>query len=151
MMKTTTLIVLLWWINPQLYAQHWVSLFDGKDLKGWIKMGDSALFEVKDSSIVLHQKANTKEHSFLRTRKQYRNFILELDAKREEGFHYGILVRAIPTPDTAHVRLYGYQVKVDHDKKRRWTGGVFDDFGNTWKWISVLTDNPKAQYALKLS
>ncbi len=131
------------------FCQSWDTLFNGQNLDGWSKMGDSATFTVEAGAIRMHRKANTREHTFLRTDKQYRDFILELECKRDEAFNYGILLRAIPAPDTAHVRLYGYQVKVDHNKKRRWTGAIFDDYGNTWQWLSTLSDNPKAQNALK--
>jgi hypothetical protein len=124
-------------------------LFNGKDFTGWKRVGDSAPFSIADSAIVLHQKANTKEHSFLRTEKKYKNFILEVTCKRDPQFYYGILFRAIDAPDTAHARLYGYQVKVDHDKKRRWTGAIFDDFGTTWRWLSNSEGNIAAQNALK--
>lgn len=133
-------------INAQ---SSWHTIFNGKNFKGWTKVGDSAPFAIKDGAILLHQKANTKEHSFLRTNRKYRNFILELDAKRDSLFYYGILFRAIEAPDTAHVRMFGYQVKVDHIATRRWTGGIYDDYGNTWNWLYPLTDNIPAQYALK--
>jgi hypothetical protein len=126
----------------------WKPLFNGKDLSSWEKVGDTAPFDLIDDKIVMHQKANTREHSFLRTKKKYRNFILEFDAKRDASFYYGVLFRAQNAPDTAHVRLYGYQVKVDHLKTRQWTGAIFDDFGNTWSWINTLENNPTAQKAL---
>jgi hypothetical protein len=120
------------------------TLFNGTDFSGWQKVGGDAPFEVKESCIELHQKSNTKEHSFLRTEKKYKNFVLEMDCKRDSLFYYGILFRAIDAPDTAHVRLYGYQVKVDHDKTRKWTGAIFDDFGNTWKWLTTLQEDKNA-------
>jgi hypothetical protein len=118
-------------------------------LQDWQKVGGDAPFEVKDNCIELHQKANSKEHTFLRTDKKYKDFILELECKRDAQFYYGILFRAVDAPDTAHVRLYGYQVKIDHDKSRKWTGAIFDDFGNTWKWLTTLKDDTTAQNALK--
>lgn len=136
-------------LNKTLAQTQGHSLFNGKDLNGWKRVGDNAPFSVEDSSIVLHQKANTKEHSFLRTKKKYKNFILEMACKRDPQFYYGILFRAVNAPDTAHVRLNGYQVKIDHDKKRRWTGGIFDDFGTTWRWLSTLEGNESGQNALK--
>ncbi|MBK7606330.1 MAG: hypothetical protein IPI18_03505 [Saprospiraceae bacterium] len=42
----------------------WSPLFNGKNFSGWKQVGDSALFIVLDSAIVLHQKANTREHTF---------------------------------------------------------------------------------------
>jgi hypothetical protein len=142
------LVLMLFWPDPAYNQASRHSIFNGKDLAGWTKVGE-APFDVLDHSIVLHQKAYTKEHSFLRTNKKYRNFILELDARRDSLFYYGILFRAIKAPDTAHVRLYGYQIKVDHIPTRRWTGGIYDDFGNTWNWLYPLTDNIPAQNALK--
>lgn len=131
--------------------EDWASLFNGKSLAGWSVVGDSATFTVEEGAIRMHRKANTREHTFLRTNKKYRDFILELECKQEHQFQYGILVRAVPAPDTAHVRLYGYQLKFDQNINRRWTGAIFDDFGNTWRWLSTLSDNPKAQNALKES
>lgn len=143
------LLAVLILISSGAFGQIWKPLFNGKNLDGWTKTGDSAFFIVEEGAIRLHRKANTQEHTFLRTNKMYRDFILELDCKRDPAFQYGILVRAVPAPDTAHVRLYGYQVKIDHDSKRNWTGGIFDDFGNTWRWLYPLTGNTKAQNALK--
>ncbi len=126
----------------------WTQLFNGKDLTGFKQVGADGKITVEDGNIVLYKTPNTLEHTFLRTNEKYKDFILELDAKRDPSFQYGILFRAINAPDTAHVRLYGYQVKIDHTK-RQWTGGIFDDFGNTWNWMSDLTDNPVAQKAEK--
>jgi hypothetical protein len=126
----------------------WKQLFNGKDLTGFIKVGGELKATVEDGDLVLYRMPKTMEHAYLRTNKVYKDFILELDAKRESSFQYGILFRAINTPDTAHTKLYGYQVKID-PTSRHWTGGIFDDFGNTWNWISNLTDNPIAQKAEK--
>jgi hypothetical protein len=130
-------------------AQTFKNLFNGIDFSGWKKIGETAPFTIVDSCIVMHQKANTKEHSFLLTEKKYKDFILEMKGRRDPQFHYGILYRAIDAPDTAMIRLYGYQIKIDHDKNRRWTGAVFDDFGQTWRWMTNSVDNIPAQNALK--
>lgn len=151
-MKKVTALFLLFSFCQNAQAQkpeEWTSLFNGKDLAGWSVVGDSATFTVEEGAIRMHRKANTREHTFLRTNKKYGDFTLELECKQEQQFQYGILVRAIPAPDTANVRLYGYQLKFDQNKNRRWTGAIFDDFGNTWQWLSTLTDNPEAQNALK--
>jgi hypothetical protein len=149
MMKKLRPVLILLLLSHGSICQSWQALFNGRNLDGWSVVGDSATFTVEDGAIRMHRKANTREHTFLRTDKMYRDFIVELECKRDEEFQYGILVRATPAPDMAHVRLYGYQVKVDHNKNRRWTGAIFDDFGNTWQWLSTLTDNPEAQNALK--
>lgn len=126
----------------------WQQLFNGKDLTRFSTIGGAGKISVQDGAIVLNRTANTKEHTFLRTDKAYKDFILELDAKRDPSFNYGILFRAMKAADTASVRLYGYQVKIDHTS-RHWTGAIFDDFGTTWNWISNLENNPIAQNAEK--
>ncbi|MBK8778210.1 MAG: hypothetical protein IPO25_12670 [Saprospiraceae bacterium] len=38
------------------WSGPWSPLFNGKNFSGWKQVGDSALFIVLDSAIVLHQK-----------------------------------------------------------------------------------------------
>lgn len=129
--------------------QAWKPIFDGKTFNGWSVIGGEGKVAIEEDALVLHMTANTTEHTFVRTDKQYQDFILEVDCRRDSDFYYGILFRAQPAPDTAHVRLYGYQVKVDYIPTRKWTGGIFDDFGNTWNWMYPLTDDKRAQGAIK--
>src|SRR5262245_56739761 len=49
----------------------WVSLFNGKDLTGWVKVGDE-LWEVVDGAI--HGKGITTNYGYLRTEKMYKDF-----------------------------------------------------------------------------
>jgi hypothetical protein len=128
-------------------TSEWKQIFNGIDLNGWSIIGGEGKVNIADSCLILQMKANTTEHTFVKSNKKYKDFILEIDVKRDPGFFYGILFRARNAPDTAHVRLYGYQVKADHLPNRRWTGGIFDDFGNTWNWLYPLEGNPMAQNA----
>lgn len=129
-------------------ANAWKSIFNGKNLQGWTIAGGAGKVRVENNCFVLNKKANTEEHTFLRTNKTYRNFILEVDCKRDTSFQYGILFRARNAADTAHVRLNGYQVKIDHTS-RHWTGGIYDDFGTTWNWMYTLQQDKRAQHAEK--
>lgn len=149
--KLYLLLCLFFLVSGGNATAQWKSLFNGENLTGWQITGDSAPVFVENGSIILRQKANTKTHTFLRTDKKYDDFILEVEAKRDSSFNYGILFRGVDAPDTAHVSLYGYQVKVDHLKNRRWTGAIFDDFGNTWNWLTNMTDNAAGQNAIKLA
>lgn len=125
--------------------EPWQELFNGKDLKGWKTVGSKGKVFVNDGgAIECHMTANTPVHTFATTKKKYKDFILEMDFKKDTEFNSGILFRAVPTPDTASVNLYGYQVKLDPSASRRWTGGIFDDFGKTWSWIYPLKDDHRA-------
>ncbi len=129
-------------------ANVWKQIFNGKNLEGWTITGGAGKVSVKNNCIVLNRKANTTEHTFLHTNNIYRDFIFEVDCKRDTSFDYGILFRARNAADTAHVRLNGYQVKIDHTA-RHWTGGIYDDFGTSWNWIYTLQQDKRAQQAEK--
>jgi hypothetical protein len=130
----------------------WKSLFNGKNLDGWKMVGDKGEANVENGEIIVRRTLNTKEHTFVTTKKKYSDFILEVDFKMDApGWSTGVLVRCIEAnsnPDTSKVRLYGYQIKIDNTA-RNWTGGIFDDFGGTWKWMYDLSKNEPARQAFK--
>jgi hypothetical protein len=67
----------------------WISLFNGKDLTGWVPVHD-VTFEVHDGNLRL-----VKGMGWLRTEKQYRDFILEFEWRAlVEKYDSGIFVRA---------------------------------------------------------
>jgi hypothetical protein len=130
----------------------WVSLFDGKDLKGWSIKGGSGKAWVQDGEIICHQVTNTLEHTFVCTDAKFGDFILEADCKIDGDFNSGILFRAIDMPDVKPpaCRLNGYQVKID-PTPRKWTGGVFEDYGGkSWQWYYTLTNDVVAREAFKI-
>jgi len=55
-----------------------VSLFNGRDLAGWVKRGGSAEYQVEDGSIVGKCVPDTPGNTFLCTEKEFGNFILRL-------------------------------------------------------------------------
>jgi hypothetical protein len=153
MIRIATFIWILFG-NTSLFSQNakaWKSLFDGKSFKGWTIVADSGAIPanavIADSSFLIHMSKNTSRHAFIRTNKKYKDFILELDCKRDTLFDSGILFRGITAPDTARVSLHGYMVKIDPSLTRRWTGGVFLDFGVPIVWLHPLDGDPRAQYA----
>jgi Domain of Unknown Function (DUF1080) len=154
-MKKKYLIVLCLLSSMASFAQtekgKWKTLFNGKNLNGWelTTRGKLAAAWVENGEIVCHQVVNTPQHTFVRTKKKYADFILEGDCKLDGDLHTGFLFRLIEAPDTAKVSLLGYQVKID-PTPRKWTGGVFDDFGNSWRWLHTLEENAKAREAFKM-
>lgn len=129
----------------------WKSLFNGKNLDGWelTTRGKLAFAQVENGEIVCHQVVNTPQHTFVRTKKKYNDFILEGDCKLDGDLHTAFLFRMIEAPDTAKVSLLGYQVKID-PTPRKWTGGVFDDFGKSWHWLHTLEGDTRAREAFKM-
>ncbi len=104
----------------ELKAKGFVSLFDGKTLKGWT--GDAKLWKVVDGMIV-GRSSNIKRNEFLCTEKKYGDFELYVkfrlvDGKGNSGFQF----RSIKLPD----KVKGYQADVGakywgwlYDEKRR--------------------------------
>src|ERR1051326_5312331 len=67
----------------------WETLFNGKDLQGWVPVHD-VTFEVKDANLRL-----VKGMGWLRTEKQFKDFVLEFEWRAiEEGYDSGIFLRA---------------------------------------------------------
>jgi len=138
--------------SAQKNEAPWKSLFNGENLAGWKMVGDKGVAYVQDGEIILQRTKDTKEHTFVTTKKKYSDFILEIDFKMDApGFSTGVLIRCVDAnsnPDTSKVRLYGYQIKIDNTS-RNWTGGIFDDFGGTWKWMYDLSNNEPARQAFR--
>ncbi len=68
---------------------QWESLFNGKDLKGWVAVHD-VTFEVKDGNLRL-----VKGMGWLRTEKEYSDFILECEWRAlDEKYDSGIFIRS---------------------------------------------------------
>ena len=124
----------------------WNVIFNGVDFEAWTVIGDSAKTWVEDSAFVCQRVANTKEHAFIRSNEKYGDFILECDNMIDSTFNSGILFRCFDVPDTAAVCIYGYQVKID-PAPRKWTGGIFLDFGSSWHWLYTLKDDERARTA----
>lgn len=143
--------VLVFWCHLALgqKASTWKQLFNGQSLNGWHIVGSNGNVFINEGTIECHMTAGTPMHTFIVSDKKYKNFILELDCKRDVAFNTGILFRTIKTADTASVSLYGYQVKIDPSETRKWTGGVFDDFGSTWKWMYDLSNDRRARESNK--
>lgn len=150
-MKTIlTLLAVLAAVASGLAAEPpWRSLFNGRDLAGWKIVGGEpkAKTWVEDGALVGHMLRGTPEHTFFCTEEKYDDFILELECFQTGGFNTGILFRCVDTPADASVRLHGYQVKIDPSPTRRWTGGIFDDYGRNWLWLYTLDDDARARTA----
>jgi hypothetical protein len=140
--------------------EGWVSLFNGKDLDGWEQHSGKAKFAVEDGQIVGTTVPNT-ENSFLCTKKEYADFILEVEFKVDPDLNSGVQIRShvYEKPTTTEVdgkkrtfpadRVYGYQVEIDPDVKRGrlWTGGIYDEARRGW--LADLKDNEAARKAFK--
>lgn len=126
-------------------AQTWEPLFNGKNLNGWKRLNGKAEYKVENNAIVGYTKANTP-NTFLATKKNYGDFILELEFKVDDTMNSGIQFRSESRTDYQKGRVHGYQFEID-PSKRAWSGGIYDEARRNW--VYPLTVNPKAQMAFK--
>ncbi len=131
----------------------WRPLFTGRDLTGWRIVGPEprAATYLEDGALTGHMVRGTKEHTFFCTEESFGDFILELECFQTGGFNTGILLRCVETAPDASVRLHGYQVKIDPSPTRRWTGGIFDDYGRNWLWLQTLERDDRARSAYRFN
>ena len=126
----------------------WQDLFNGKDLKGWKRLGGKAEYTVENGIIIGRTVMNSR-NTFLVTEKEYGDFILEADVwvEDEEG-NAGLQTRSHFNAEAfnGEGRVYGRQCEVD-PSIRRWTGGIYDEGRSDWLYPMQL--NPAAQNVYK--
>jgi hypothetical protein len=74
------------------------SLFNGKDLSGWVLPDDKSLFTVENGEIVGRTKGDLKKNEFLVTDKPYGDFVLKAKVKLRNG-NSGIQFRSTRASD----------------------------------------------------
>ena len=112
-------------------------MFNGKDLAGWVNVNcHPDTFFVKDGEVI----TTGKPTGFLRTEKQYENFILEMDwmhVNKKEVGNSGLFVWGDPLPavGTGYTRGIEVQVLVNleyKDKKGQVTATSHGDLFSIW-------------------
>jgi hypothetical protein len=131
-----------------------VKVFNGKDFKGWTKRGGDATYAVEDGVVVGRSVPNTG-NTFMCTNDEYGDFTLELDFKVDsrDSFNSGVQIRSHARPEGKGERVYGYQVEMDTDPDRAWTGGIYFEGGSKERpagWLNDLAKNEVAQKSRKL-
>ncbi|ULQ56996.1 DUF1080 domain-containing protein [Flavihumibacter rivuli] len=149
-MKKLVLMGMVFLASWQLQAQgssqkgQWVSLFNGKDLKGWKQLNGKAKYEVKDGAIVGTTVLN-EPNSFLATEKDYQDFILELEFKVDSNMNSGIQFRSESRPDYQNGKVHGYQMEID-PSRRAWSGGIYDEGRRGWLYTLDYNEGAKKAF-----
>jgi hypothetical protein len=138
---------------PAFAEETWQPLFDGQSLDGWEQKGGKATYRVEDGQIIGTSAPNTS-NTFLCTKKNYRDFILELEFKVDPQLNSGVQIRSQVFDEPREVagkkipagRVHGYQVEID-PSPRAWSGGIYDE--GRRGWLNDLKDNEPARKAFK--
>ena len=124
-------------------AAEWTELFNGKNLAHWENPYDWGQAKIVDDEIHL---TTEKSKWFLSTKKEYSDFIFEVEVKMPEGkCNSGFLFRSHKSKN----RMFGYQAEVD-PSDRNWSGGLYDEGRRRW-FISPNRDHAKSKEAKEQS
>jgi len=115
-----------------------ISLFNGKNLDGWINHGTEKWY-VEDGDLIC-ESGPDGEYGYLSTVDYYDNFELTLEFKQEADGNSGVFFRS--TVDGTKVS--GWQVEVAPPTHH--TGGIYESYGRGW----LIKPVPKLDQALKM-
>ncbi len=108
--------------RPKILTPQWQSLFNGKDLTGWKKVG-AEKWIVEDGAI--YGEGVTSEYGYLATEKTYKDFHLSLRFKCEADGNSGVYLHTAFEGNTPKI-IAGRQVEIDRVLGHH-TGGLYGD------------------------
>lgn len=111
---TAILMALIFMSNSA--GDDWKSLFNGKNLKGWIQKNGTATYRVEDGMIIGKTEKGSP-NSFLCTKKEYGDFELTFEVKLiDNELNSGVQIRSKtrkPEGDQKFGRVNGPQVEIE--------------------------------------
>jgi Domain of Unknown Function (DUF1080) len=126
-----------------------VPLFDGKTLNGWEVCNGSAKYTVEDG-VILGTTAKGSPNSFLCTKKDYADFVLDLDIMTDPALNSGVQIRSHRYPQETTVtvfngkqklerkmpkdRVHGYQAEVATEEAAQ-NGAIYDEARRGWVYM----------------
>jgi hypothetical protein len=113
-------------------GEDWVSLYNGKDLTGWVNVGHEKW--EPEANGILHGVAVTKDYGYLQTEKSYKDFQMSLRFKCEGDGNSGVFFHTWFKPGTANVSK-GPQFEIDCTLGKH-TGGVYEQKRGWIVWPS---------------
>ena len=116
--------------------EGWTALFNGRNLTGWTKLGGKAQYKVKDGAIVGVSTLG-QPNTFLATKAEYGDFILEFEFKADEGVNSGVQLRSHSDKSYRNGVVYGYQCEIDSPTT---TASIYDEQRSGW-----LYNEPKIE------
>ncbi len=140
----TVLMIVSVSCKPQ--EKQWENLIKN-NLSNWEQLNGSATYELKNGEIIGTTVLNSP-NSFLCSKEDYGDFILEFDTWFDPQMNSGVQFRSESTPDYQNGRVHGYQVELD-PSERAWSGGIYDE--GRRGWLYPLDENPEGRKALKNS
>jgi len=137
-MKKQILVALCLLAAQLTFAQESISLFNGKNLDGWVNHGEEKWF-VEDGELIC-ESGPKAEYGYLSTKNFYKDFELTLEFKQEADGNSGVFIRST----FEGTKVTGWQVEVAPPGKD--TGGIYESYGRGW----LIKPDPEKDKALKM-
>jgi len=139
MKKPMSLLVLSFLMAlPMMAQKKSTSLFNGKDLDGWIQHGEEKWY-VENGELIC-ESGPKAEYGYLSTAKDYKDFELSLEFLQEADGNSGVFIRST----FEGTKVSGWQVEVAPLGLH--TGGVYESYGRGW----LVKPDPEKEKALKV-
>ena len=132
------LFTVIFFLNNLNAQSEWTNLFNGKDFSGWEVKNGSAEYSIEGDAIVGISKTGTP-NTFLCTKKQYSDFIFEVEVLVSPGLNSGIQFRSNSLKSYRDGRVHGYQSELD-TSERAWTGGIYDEARRGWLYPLTINN-----------
>ena len=126
-------------ISQTSFAQEWQNLI-GNNLNDWERLGGNGTYKIENGTIIGTTQKNTP-NTFLVTKKEYSDFILEFEIFVDPAINSGVQIRSHSVSSYQNGRVHGYQVEVD-PSPRAFTGGLYDEARRLW--LYPLSINPQS-------
>ena len=122
---------------------QWKKLI-GKDLSNWTQLNGTARYKI-EKGVITGITVPDSPNSFLCSKENYSDFILEFDTWFDPKINAGVQFRSESRSDYQDGRVHGYQVELD-PSSRAWSGGIYDEARRGWLYTLMI--NPAGQKAL---
>ncbi|MGI5831629.1 MAG: 3-keto-disaccharide hydrolase [Thermoguttaceae bacterium] len=113
--------------GAQEEEEGFVSLFNGKDLSGWVQKGGTAFYRVEDGMIIGECNPECGSNSFMCTEQEFGNFIFKCEYKVDVPGNSGVQFRSHCRPEGDRSRVFGYQYEIDPSTPSSDTGRIYDE------------------------
>ncbi|TWU20591.1 Trehalose utilization [Novipirellula galeiformis] len=101
-----------WNTIPDIDGKGWVSLFNGKDTKGWTQKNGTATYRVENGAVV-GTTSEGSPNSFLCTNESFGDFELTFEVNVDTGLNSGVQIRSLSTKEYKNGRVHGPQVEIE--------------------------------------
>lgn len=108
----------------------WWEMFGESGMDNFQQLNGKATYELVDG-VLIGTSVPDEPNSFLATKDNYSDFILDVDIKVEGQLNSGIQIRSESIESYRDGRVHGYQVEID-PSERAWSGGIYDEARRGW-------------------